>query len=390
MIQNISISGINNNYAFQSKAVSRSNSFAPQSDVCQRQKVNFKGWFPHERNADAIAEGVKLIHEAKTIAISGHRELDGDASGGPLGLFDMLGIVCPDKHIVLISGEKFKDGFKIIDPDSKTKEILSLEDAVQYMNPDLFISVDVADKKLFHPNVLPIFESATKRLKIDHHPKNDKISPEEFYFGDVNIVDDKLESASQLVMQMAGPLGVVKKQGDLVPPNIANSLGLGLLTDSGIFAHAKGADIFLDAHAWIQSSGIKPYKQIRENLFKRTRLDYETETAVRSKARYTDDGKIAHMLLGKEFDTEPGLRFAKNVLQNLLGFDEVQHAFFVMERDDGTLKASIRSKTDKVKGVAEKLGGGGHPCVAAIDNVKDKSAQQLFDEILQGLTELDS
>lgn len=390
MIQ--SLNNVNTNFAntsgsrFKSSLISLQLQSKPDSFASK--SVSFGRWFPATHNIEPINKGIKMLQDAKTIVIAGHKDHDGDATGGPLGLFWMLEKAFPSKKIVILSGEETKNGFKIIDPDSEIKVLKSQEEIAQYLKPDLFVSVDVAEKKLFHQNVMPIMESATKRLKIDHHSFNKEAKPEDFYFGDLNIIDDKLESASQLIMQMAGPLGLVHPTELTVEPKIANALGLGFLTDSGVFAHARGADIFMDACDWIKSSGVKAYKDIRTNLFKKDISDYQLETDIRSKVQFSDDKKIAHLMLGQEFDNEAGMKFAKNALQNLKELNGVKHAFFVIERKDGTLKASMRSGSN-IKHVAEKLGGGGHPNAPGINDIKDKTPKQLFDEILQGLQEVE-
>jgi len=355
--------------------------------------ISFGLYYPDKHLKKPIYQGVGLIKKAQNIVILTHYNHDGDAIGGSLALLRKIKKAFPSKNISFVLAENVKDGFKFIDSKNEISLIKKGQNIAQYLNSDLVISVDVAERKLFHADVSPILDSAKKVLKIDHHPQNAKASQEEFNFGDVNVVDSTKESASQIVMQFAKPLGlhpesspwrkILKFWGDKNPKIdslISDPLALGALTDSGVFSFIKNPAFFNDM---AELSKTTDFAKIRKDLFKHTLDDFLGERDISQHIKFSDDKSIAHFILGKEFDCERTEKLSKNLLAKFQKTEGINHAFYIQERKDGSVTASVRSNYP-VKSVIEEIGGGGHDAACGLRR-KDITAEQLSEMVYEQL-----
>ena len=158
------------------------------------------------------------VKDAATIGISGHIRPDGDCIGSVMGLYLYLLKKCPDAQIEVFleqPGEEFSCISRI--GDIHTDFVTGVE---QF---DVFIVLDSTKERTGEAQ--KYFDAAHKRINIDHHVSN----PGD---GDVNFLDPKASSASELVYRAID-------DKEAMDPSIAKALYIGIIHDTGVFQYSN-------------------------------------------------------------------------------------------------------------------------------------------------------
>lgn len=283
------------------------------------------------------------IKQAKNILIMAHMRPDGDAFGSALALacaLENLGIkrtVCVESDIP--SNLAFIQGL----------------DQVQKIPPkgyDLLITVDCSDEQRLG-NLESEFYLAKRNkidtVNIDHHISNTRFAKYNF----VRECSANCMNIATLIKCLDAPLD--KKT--------AEYLLIGLLTDSGNFAHD---DVTEETFA-LAGKLVKAGADIRYyhyNLFKKQPKARATLYAkVMSKIRYYHEDRMAVIVITQQAMAECGADhgMTEGFVDFPLNVEGVEVACSVMEVKKGQYKISLRSKeyadVNKIAGV---YGGGGH------------------------------
>ncbi|MBR2646938.1 MAG: bifunctional oligoribonuclease/PAP phosphatase NrnA [Clostridia bacterium] len=287
-----------------------------------------------------IAERIK---SAKSVLIMTHMRPDGDAFGSSLALSAALDFfktpnqVCVESDIP--SNLAFLNGIEKV---QKTPT----------MAYDLLITVDCSDEQRL--GALSDEFSAAKRKKIDtinvdHHISNTR-------FAKYNYVRECAANC----MNMAT---LIEYMGAPFDKKTAEYLLLGLLTDSGNFAHDDVSEETFTLAAKLAKAGAD-IRYYNYNLFKkqpkqRAALFARTMSGI----RYYFDDRFAVIVVTKqameECDADHGM--TEGFVDFPLNVDTVEVAASVMEVKKGQYKISLRSKEyADVNKIAGTYGGGGH------------------------------
>jgi bifunctional oligoribonuclease and PAP phosphatase NrnA len=196
-------------------------------------------------------------------------------------------------------------------------------------------------------------------LNIDHHHDNTR-------FGTVNLVCPVASCTAEMVWRIAKELGAE------ITPKIANSLYVGLVTDTGRFMYENTSPFAHRMAADLIEAGVEPYRvyrQLYEDLpFRRLQL---LQRALSSVERH-DDGAltIAH-LTKRDYEETGALETdSEGVVDHMRAVEGTRVAVLVREllSDDreGMRKVSLRATDGSVdvSRVARAFGGGGHPQAA--------------------------
>lgn len=356
----------------------------------------------------AINEIISKIQESENILLTAHHKLDPDSTGGILALYlicKKLGkkpvALCYEPipknleflpHIGAIDHDKkLMQDFIItlFNPDSEVNEIKYSTTAEGYINIiitpkrgtygehdvafkgmsnkfDLIIVVDSGDKKnmgkLYEENKA-IFESTTV-INIDHHASND-------YFGDINLVDTNVSSASELVYYV-----IEHMDAGLIDEDVATYLLLGIIADTGSFQHSNTTPDAMRVAAELVRRGARQ-QDIIKNLYK-TKKFSTLKLWGKALARLQVD-KDARVLWSSLTYAEMSQMQAKpedtkGVIDELMSSaPDVDFIVLLTEIAPNTVSASIRTKSADANGVviAKQFGGGGHvqACGFTLDNV---------------------
>lgn len=322
-------------------------------------QLTFTGYKPDKANKKIIKQISKLIKDKKMqrICIVSHIQPDGDAFGSKMALKHIIE-EATDKRADVISAGKIPPSFKFIDPHH---EIRTAEDYKKFQIPDkydLVLALDGGDLSRFDETVQDIMKAAKKVVKIDHHPINTEIDPKQVNFGNINLVDDKKESASLLIMQFVKPLGLKLKQ---VTSKISDAITLGVLTDTADLRKTKGEKaLFEDISELSKTSNVG---KILEKINKQSISDFQGYSKLLNYVNYNEDKDIAYFVMDGAIPKEVK-QASKEVLGEISSLNEVKYSFYVNEKisPDGkvAVSASIRSNDKPILKEVSKIGGGGH------------------------------
>ena len=300
----------------------------------------------------------KKIEESKNIVLAAHINPDGDALGSSLSLYPILKKMGKNVKV-----------FNVTKPLPMYLDFLPNFDKVTDKLPkniDLLISFDCGSF-----DRLGIEEKPPFLINIDHHISNTK-------YGDLNIIDPKAASSSQVVFNM------LKANNIDILTDSALCIYTALVTDTGSFQYESVNDKVFEMAAELVKCGVKP-DFVAKMLFQRDRL-----SRLRLLAKAYDtielccDGRVAFVEVTKEMMEITGAikDDTDTIVNSIRAIASVEVACMLREDDDG-IKISLRSKNyADVSKIAVKYGGGGH-IRAAGATIKDEFDFEKVKEMLK-------
>ena len=288
-----------------------------------------------------ISEIALKIKRLKSALIISHNRPDGDTIGSALALktaLSYLGInasvACesdiPEKFNFLSGDETF------LKPESVNREY------------DGYIAVDCSVPTMF-PKFYEIFTKKKTTFNVDHHVSNSR-------YAKYNYVCDtgaNTENIYDLIVEL----------GVEIDEKIANFLLLGIVTDTGNFAHSNTTSKTL----LIASKLVEKKADINKIIYKmfkdQTRERAMLYSKVINKMEYYLDGQVAVITISKKDLQECGANdsMTEGFIDFPLTVRTVEVAFSLLETANNRYKISMRSKGKvNVNEIASIYGGGGH------------------------------
>lgn len=281
----------------------------------------------------------EMLRGMQDVCILIHRSPDGDCIGGGYALYHILRglgirarVVCADP----IPG-MFRD----------IAAGITFED----FEPQTYISVDVADRKLF--GELPEAEkNAEIALCIDHHISNTHYAKNLHW-------NPHSSAACEVLFRM------MQENGIPLTPELALCLYAGIATDTGCFQFSNADAAAFDAVAQIKTAFPDlPYAHLNREWFVlksqgRIRLD----SRLMQNAQISASGKVALIYLPYAWLEELNVLSdetdgAANLPMQIIG---VEIGITVKQQPDGSYRVSMRAGDHAdVSAVAQQFGGGGH------------------------------
>ncbi len=288
-----------------------------------------------------ITEISSQILKLNKVLIFSHNRPDGDTVGSATAL--RLALLKLGKTVCLVCDSDIPEKFFIVNGAS---EFLRTEEVTDEY--DGFIAVDCSTSSMFN-GAYNLFTKNKNNFNIDHHISNTN-------YAKFNCVEDRA-SCCELMFD------VIKSLGVEIDKDIADCLILGIVTDTGNFAHSnvtastleyasklveKGANLHL-----ISQKMFKDQSKNRANLYARTI----------SNIRYYLEDKVGIIVI-----TQKDLQECNAVDTMTEGFIDfpltvrtVEVAISMLEVADKRYKISFRSKGKvNVNEIASIYGGGGH------------------------------
>lgn len=326
------------------------------------------------------------LKEPQKIVLSAHASPDGDTIGSCLALYHYL---VQFGHQVKVISPNVAPGFLqwlpsyehlIIydtDPLSVKKEIEAAE---------LIFAVDYNAFHRTGKGMDSLLEnaSATKFL-IDHHPNPDEVF-------DARISDTTASSTAELVFRFIEDLGHLEK----INKDVAESLYVGLLTDTGSFSFSINSDKPYKMAAFLFNTGIdlQAINQRIYSAFTEGRLRL-TGYAISEKLVVNNDYRFAYISLSKEeldqFNHQVG--DTEGLVNYALGIENIVTAVLLTEKE-GKIRVSFRSKGSfAVNKIAQEyFEGGGHRNAAGGNSFlsMEETIQKLNKIIPQYKAEIDA
>ncbi len=285
-----------------------------------------------------IADKLKTV---KSALIFSHNRPDGDTVGSATALclaLQSLGIktaLCCDSVVP----KKF-EVVKLADTYLKPEQVVD--------NYEVHIAVDCSVPSMF-AGAYTLFTSNEKTFNVDHHISNSNYAKYNF----VKETGACAESVYELIVDL----------GVKINKDIADCLLLGIVTDTGNFAHSNVTEnTMLVASKLVGIGGDLHeivYKMFKDQSKERASL----YTRVLSKMRYYLDDQVGILTITKKDMTECNANdtMTEGFIDFPLTVRTVEVAISLLEVNDKTYKISFRSKGKvNVNEIASLYGGGGH------------------------------
>lgn len=292
---------------------------------------------------------LEKIKSSNKILVNCHRGPDSDSVGSALAFSKVLEKM--GKKAIVVCPTNVPEDLNFLGTENIQKVNFSSFDFDKY---DLFIVLDssnysmvTGENDLLRPNI--------PMIVIDHHVSNDS-------FGDINIVDSKMTSTSELIYRIFQDWGIS------IGPDVAQCLLTGIIGDTGSFQYQTvGAETLRVAADLIEIGADKDeiIKNIYRNIgFKEIKLWGKFIEAMEIDNKFKFVWAAIPYSLYKEYG-EP--YSAKEDVANLF-FPIIKGTNFglvMVEFEKGLFSISLRSKSNfDVSKIAKELGGGGHKAAA--------------------------
>lgn len=286
----------------------------------------------------SLSEIAEKLKKEQSVGIFFHVRPDGDAVGSGIALY--LALKSLQIKVDLYCDDVIPKRFAFIN------ETLDIKKNYAETHSAL-VCLDSADVTRLG-SFAKVFAEHKNTFNIDHHVSNPR-------FAKYNAVIDS-SSNCQNVYDLICCLGVSISQ------KIATALLMGILTDTGNFQHKDVEPKTIETASKLVSLGADlndiSYRMFNAQSKNRAKLFGETM----SKIRYLLDDRLAIITVTKkDFERTGALREeTEGFIDFVMGIEGVEVGIALSEMENGSFKASLRSKGTDVNAVASTFGGGGH------------------------------
>ena len=288
-----------------------------------------------------ITEILDQILKFNKVLIFSHNRPDGDTIGSATAL--RLALLKLGKKVDLVCDSVIPEKFYIVkgaDCYLKTEEVNGEYDA--------FIAVDCSTQSMFN-GAYNLFTTNKNNFNIDHHVSNSK-------YAKFNCVEDRA-ACCELIYNVIESLGVE------IDEDIANCLLLGLVTDTGNFAHSNTTSSTLECASKLVAKGGNLHL-ISQKMFKdQSRIRATLYARTISNIRYFLEDQVGVIVILQKDLKELGASdtMTEGFIDFPLTVRTVEVAISILEVADKRFKISFRSKGKvNVNEIASIYGGGGH------------------------------
>lgn len=319
-----------------------------------------------------LAERIRAAHR---ILMSTHQDPDGDGVGAILALGRAL--EADGKEIDLLLPNRCPHRFRFLDEQDRLACLAEGADDLGVPRPDLALIVDTHRWSLLGRIGELIQKQEIPTLFLDHHPVRDPDRRD--VYGDPN-ASSSGEVVYHLLTEELG-LPIDKKIGECLYASIAFDTHSFRYIRNSPSPHRVAAELLtlgIDAN-WV-------YRHLfASNPIGKMRLMGKLMSSV----QIGESGQLAWVTLPSEWIREFGVCAddVHDVVNFLLELDGIEVAILLKEVAPSRVKISLRSKGKvKINGVAQALGGGGHPFAAGASLAHD--LDQSCDRVLELVTPL--
>lgn len=311
----------------------------------------------------------EVIHNSSEVFIMGHRFADLDAVGSGTGLAGAIRMIGEEAYYVVDFEKNLSHSLVSSIQKEYDDLIISTEEAEQrFSDNSLLIIVDTHNADLVESRKL--YEMAGQKIVIDHHRKS------------VNFIDDAVifyhepyaSSASEMVSEMIQYF----KNVNLVPQVLAEALLAGITLDTKNFVMKTGVRTF-EAAAYLRKCGADTIKV--KGFFTSSIEDYRKRSELISDAEIIGSCAIAVARMQSD-----DIRIiAPQAADELLSIENVDASFVIYKTGNVTNISARSLGILNVQVIMEKLGGGGHQTMAAVqlENTSFDEAKKMLIEAIK-------
>lgn len=307
-----------------------------------------------KKNIEILIDKIK---HAKSIAVSGHKNPDGDSLCSALAIMKLINLNFNKRVTVIYDGNIPRE----LENVPSRKSACFHKHVPEDDKFDLYILVDYGTRKNLGA-VEKFVQNADFVIEFDHHHNDDIIG---------NLCFDDVEKAatSQIIYD------VIRNAKFKTDSEIIDLLTVALITDTGNFKFVRHSDVFRDAMELVDAgANMTQLVNLLNNKDKKTVL---VESRAASNAEFFMKGRLVIATINR--DDYKQLDGRGELVMRLLGqIHGVQYVVLLKEQRENQIGVSFRSRSVPINQIAESFGGGGHLCAAgavvqdSLDNVRER------------------
>ncbi len=308
----------------------------------------------------------EFLAEARTVAIAGHVNPDGDCVGSCLATYNYIRTYYPQITVDLYL-EPIPNIFQFL---ARANEIVS--DCSKDETYDLFIAQDCGDTGRLG-GAARYCQNAKKTICVDHHVSNTGFADEDYIF-------PKASSTCELIYDLLPKERITKE--------IAACIYTGIVHDTGVFQYSCTSQKTMEAAGALMALGINYPKIVDETYYTKTYNQNRIGGLALMKSKLHLDGKCISSVITsdemREYDVLP--KHLEGIVNQLRITKGVEAAVFLYQTAEEDYKVSLRScEYVDVAKIAVSYGGGGHVRAAGC-SVKGDAAQ-ILEEVVAKVAE---
>ncbi|MBO5946575.1 MAG: bifunctional oligoribonuclease/PAP phosphatase NrnA [Alphaproteobacteria bacterium] len=286
-----------------------------------------------------IQEFLERVRGAKSIAIMGHKNPDGDSLCSVLALAHLIEENFGVSPVCMYDGN-IPENLSEVPLRTRIKyfervdlsEVYDLAIVMDYGNP-----VHIGGPR-------PVVDNAKFVVEIDHHKNENPI-------GQLCINDDTAAATAVIVYR------IMRAGGLMMDSRTADLLALAIFTDTGNFKFVRNGDA-LRIMADLVDAGVN-IRNLIELMNNKPRKAVQLEARTAANAEFFYHGRLALATIQKK-DYKYLDGRGETVLSLLGQISGVEYVVLLKEQKPEQIGISIRSRKKPIDKIAVALGGGGH------------------------------
>jgi phosphoesterase RecJ-like protein len=279
---------------------------------------------------------IEKIKNNKSFLITSHVSLEGDALGSELAMYILLKKL--KKKAVIYNHDVTPPNYKFL-PFYRV-----IKHSIAENQFDIALALDCSDSSRAG-KVKDYLSRANCIINIDHHISNT-------YFGDINWIDPKASSTSQMLFELCDKLKIMDR-------NTALCIYTGIFTDTGNFTYSNTTEATYKILANLMHYNIHPHAIYQHIHSLCEGKDFKFIGNVISSLEFDSRKKICWATIKKWKEKDYDLTEVIFSIMRLLKDVEVFILFKKVDSNKVRINFRSRSYVD-VNRIAQFFGGGGH------------------------------
>lgn len=296
---------------------------------------------------------IEEIQNANTIALTTHKQCDGDGLGSQLAVYHALNILDKKVHIMNVDTTPAKYNYLLHEIDYHEFQNMKHVES----QADLVLVFDTNDYRMLEDVYEHYKKQGSKILFIDHHP----ILKEGPQPTDGSWINTKSASTGEMAFELIKNLNVSLNE------KISEALYTSICFDTQLFRFIRGS---AKSHL-IAAELLDHYKspeKVHQNLFGNLTVEKTNFLSFAlGKIEFFENNRAALLVITNEdlINYSVGIDETRDLIDMIMNIKIVETAAFFREDGPNQFKLSLRSKGGfPISPIAEKLDGGGHPFAA--------------------------
>ena len=294
----------------------------------------------------SIEKATNVLKNYESFLLIMHENPDGDAIGSSAAM--SLGLKSMGKKVRMVCRDRIPETFLFLPQTAEIKNDFIAGDF------DVIISLDCGDLKKtgFADRIRDFAHHRKKLINIDHHPKSDLQKLANF-----NVVDEGAAATGEIIFPILDHLKV------RINRDIATCLLTCLYFDTGGFKHSNTTPRVLSQASLFMKWGAR-LGEITQNIsMNRSIIALKLWGRTLLRIRFNKNLKVVSSIVTKKDLEEIGATQSDlaGVVNMINSIPNTQAAMLFYETEDGQVRASLRTESDRVdiSRLASIFGGGG-------------------------------